>query len=518
MSSATDRTSRRKGADNRIATSQRPVHRKNVASSRSLFRALRPFQEVRGNLARGARRWGWATFAALYASIEMLVLVGITLIIGQVYYSSVLGIDDAFHQHIEVAVIIAALIGSSLALQGGYRIPTFLSPNGAPNITATSFFFAFGLLVALLFLSKTSDYSRVTTGLAFVAGFIVVHVMRQSLGAVVVRLLQSGWLPRRRVFAIVSAEGDTGVAVPSPTLCTAFDLVETATLPRRPFSSAVNETFIEAVSQVAERVRGRTPDHVVICLPWTDRDAIAAILDALASLPVTVYLDGDQSLRALAGEVVHPSRHPLGYEIVGPPITKTDSLVKRSFDIVGAAFGLVLLSPVLAVTALLVKLDSPGPVIFKQRRYGTYRDTFEVFKFRTMIHGDAEAPFRQATRDDPRFTRVGRWLRRTNIDEIPQLANVLLGSMSLVGPRPHPVALDDRFSRLIEKFAHRYRIRPGITGWAQVNGYRGETDTIEKMQRRLEYDLYYIRHWSLWLDLKILLLTVLSFTPHRNAV
>jgi putative colanic acid biosynthesis UDP-glucose lipid carrier transferase len=152
-------------------------------------------------------------------------------------------------------------------------------------------------------------------------------------------------------------------------------------------------------------------------------------------------------------------------------------------------------------------MDSPGPVLFRQPRHGSDGQVFDVLKFRTMRVTEADAP-RQARRDDPRVTRPGRFLRRTSLDELPQLVNVLAGDMSLVGPRPHPVALNHEFAGRIHAFMQRHRVKPGITGWAQVHGYRGETDTLEKMQKRFEYDLYYIEHWSLGLDLKILLRTL----------
>ena len=170
-----------------------------------------------------------------------------------------------------------------------------------------------------------------------------------------------------------------------------------------------------------------------------------------------------------------------------------------------------------SLVALLIKLDSPGPIFFVQRRYGFNQQPFRIIKFRTMRTLDDGAVIQQARRDDPRLTRIGRWLRRWNIDEIPQLFNVLTGDMSLVGPRPHALSHDREYERRISLYARRHNVKPGITGWAQINGYRGETDTDEKMRKRVEYDLFYIDNWSLWLDLKIIVRTVLSRTAYRNA-
>ncbi|MGX7703453.1 exopolysaccharide biosynthesis polyprenyl glycosylphosphotransferase [Methylobacterium sp. Gmos1] len=183
-------------------------------------------------------------------------------------------------------------------------------------------------------------------------------------------------------------------------------------------------------------------------------------------------------------------------------------LAKRVLDVVGAGLGLVLLLPLLVVVAVLIKCDSRGPVLFRQSRIGLGNRPFQVWKFRTMTCCENGAVIRQARRDDPRVTRVGRVLRRTSLDELPQLVNVLLGSMSLVGPRPHAVAHDAQFTGTVARYAERHAVRPGITGWAQVRGCRGETPTAAAMQRRVDLDLAYIEHWSLLLDLVILAMTV----------
>jgi exopolysaccharide biosynthesis polyprenyl glycosylphosphotransferase len=190
---------------------------------------------------------------------------------------------------------------------------------------------------------------------------------------------------------------------------------------------------------------------------------------------------------------------------------------KRLFDLVCSALGLLALTPLFILVAILVKLDSPGPVFFVQRRYGFNQQPFRIIKFRTMRAFDDGAVVTQATRDDPRLTRIGRWLRRWNIDEIPQLFNVLAGDMSLVGPRPHALSHDHEFERRISLYARRHNVKPGITGWAQINGFRGEIDNEEKLAKRVEYDLFYIDNWSPWLDLKIIARTVLSPKAYRNA-
>ncbi|WP_238189793.1 exopolysaccharide biosynthesis polyprenyl glycosylphosphotransferase [Methylobacterium frigidaeris] len=183
-------------------------------------------------------------------------------------------------------------------------------------------------------------------------------------------------------------------------------------------------------------------------------------------------------------------------------------VAKRVLDVVGAVLGLILLLPFFLVIAVLIKCDSPGPVLFRQSRIGLGNRPFRVWKFRTMTCCENGSVIRQARRDDPRVTRIGRVLRRTSLDELPQLVNVLLGSMSLVGPRPHAMAHDAEFTVTVARYAERHAVRPGITGWAQVRGCRGETPNAAAMQRRVDLDLAYIEHWSLLLDLIILGMTL----------
>ena len=178
-------------------------------------------------------------------------------------------------------------------------------------------------------------------------------------------------------------------------------------------------------------------------------------------------------------------------------------------DTIGATAVLLLLSPLMLLTALLIKVDSHGPVLFFQTRNGFNGRSFRIVKFRSMHVLEDGNAFRQATRGDPRVTRLGRWLRRANIDELPQLFNVLKGNMSLVGPRPHPVALNNEYDKLIANYALRNHVKPGITGWAQVNGYRGETPTTDMMEQRVASDLWYISNWSMWLDIRILFRTLI---------
>ena len=198
------------------------------------------------------------------------------------------------------------------------------------------------------------------------------------------------------------------------------------------------------------------------------------------------------------------------------PLSGVACAAKRAFDFIAGSIALVLLFPVMVVVSIAIKLDSTGAALFCQSRSGRNREVIKVYKFRTMYQSPG-GEFRQASKNDPRITRVGTFLRRTSLDELPQLFNVIQGSMSLVGPRPHPLKLDDDFRHVIPALHSRYCVKPGITGWAQINGYRGETRQLKDMLGRIDHDRHYIRNWSLWLDIRIVLLTAYKGWTHENA-
>lgn len=256
-------------------------------------------------------------------------------------------------------------------------------------------------------------------------------------------------------------------------------------------------------------------DQVIICISSSEHDLLSFVTRSLGSYCAELLLCTDMSEYPVA---VSGSRAigSIRMDVVNVvPLSERSHLVKTLLDRTFALVGLVLLSPLLLLVALAIKLDSAGPILFVQRRYGQNNTIFRIFKFRTMHVADDGPVVHQAQRDDPRVTRVGRFLRRTSIDELPQLINVLFGHMSVVGPRPHAIAHDDAFERELDLFSRRRRVRPGITGWSQVNGFRGETPTPESVKQRMEYDLYYIDNWSIWLDLEIIARTL--FVVGRGA-
>ena len=258
----------------------------------------------------------------------------------------------------------------------------------------------------------------------------------------------------------------------------------------------------------APYVRSHGVHEVYITLPLGSQPRIVELLEQVQGTTASVFFVPDVfGISIIQGRLQDMN----GIPVVGlceTPFTGTNSLVKRVSDIVLASLILVVISPVLLAVAVGVKLSSPGPILFRQRRNGLAGDEIVVWKFRSMTALDNGDHVPQARREDPRITPFGAFIRRTSLDELPQFFNVLQGRMSIVGPRPHAVAHNEQYRRLIKAYMVRHKVKPGITGWAQVNGHRGETDTIEKMQARVEYDLAYLRNWSLGLDLQIIARTV----------
>jgi putative colanic acid biosynthesis UDP-glucose lipid carrier transferase len=262
------------------------------------------------------------------------------------------------------------------------------------------------------------------------------------------------------------------------------------------------------LDHLAEYVKKHRVDLIYVTLPMASQPRIMKILDELHDTTASVYFTPDIFIFDLIqGRMDSIGGIPV-LAVCETPFSGMNGVVKRASDIVLASIILVLISPILAAIALGVKLSSPGPVLFRQRRYGLDGREIVVYKFRSMTVTEDGPVVKQATKNDSRVTRFGAFMRRTSLDELPQFVNVLQGRMSIVGPRPHAVAHNEMYRKLIKSYMVRHKVRPGITGWAQVNGLRGETETVEKMKARIEYDLDYLRNWSLGLDLAIIWKTI----------
>ncbi len=368
---------------------------------------------------------------------------------------------------------------------------------------------AFVFLLAGLFLTETRVYSR-GTFLAQVAFAVPVQmVLRTILWNSVEGARRRGYWSPPGVLVLIFP----GVDMPQRLLERLSSRQDEI---RKIYHVEPDRADIQLKSILAEG-RSLHCDSALLLFDADTMKGVVGALDSLSEIPLRLQLLPIGML-----DFMHSSR--IGYygrtpvlEIASGPRWVADRLLKRGLDLLISTAAILLLMPLMAMVAIWIKLESPGPILFRQIRHGYNKEPIKVLKFRTMVAHADSGPFCQATRDDPRVTRVGRILRRTNIDELPQLLNVLRGEMSLVGPRPHAISHNQMYDGKIARMARRHNVKPGITGWAQVNGLRGETDTLEKMKARVEHDLYYIDHWSFAFDVKILIRTVFSRKSYENA-
>ncbi|MEH3146897.1 MAG: exopolysaccharide biosynthesis polyprenyl glycosylphosphotransferase [Methylobacterium frigidaeris] len=466
---------------------------------------------------RGLLRLGIGAALALADCVAL----GVTGLAAHAAYRSLAtnpgsGLEPALHALLLVGVF---LIVPTLA-RGEYSIESAFS--GAPQLRRTASLWLAAWTGALIvgFLTKsTAEVSRVVALACFAAGLPAVVLARHLTASLVRRHITPRSISARRVhlvgyeadiasFHARHDASDLGVRVIGETILRAPDAAADA--------NEVRAHLSEDLDLAVSVVRFLRPDDVFVLIPWGEVAPLEACIDAFLRVPVGLHLRPGRVMDRFGEIRVDRVGRLTGLRIGRPPLGPLEIAVKRSFDVVVALSALILLSPLLLLIAAVIRLDSPGPCLFRQRRHGFNQEAFSVFKFRSMRVAQ-DAVFRQATRNDDRITRVGRILRRTNLDELPQLLNVIRGDMSLVGPRPHALAHDRSFERRIARYARRHNVPPGITGWAQVNGLRGETLTDADMRRRVEHDLHYIDNWSLWFDIQIIVMTVLARSAFRNA-
>ncbi len=283
------------------------------------------------------------------------------------------------------------------------------------------------------------------------------------------------------------------------------------------YPDGLGHPMLGKMNEVAPYVRQHNIKMIFISQPISAQPRIRRLIDELQDTTASVYFLPDVYVFDLMQARFDTVGGMPVIAICETPFMGFNSAIKRGSDILFASIILLLLAPLMLAVAVAVKLSSPGPVIFRQRRYGLYGEQIIVYKFRSMSVMDDGAKVVQAQKQDPRVTRIGGFLRRTSLDELPQFINVLQGRMSIVGPRPHAVAHNEQYRKLIKGYMLRHKVRPGITGWAQVNGLRGETATLDRMEARIQYDLDYLRNWSVWLDLWIILKTVKVVLTRENA-
>ncbi len=454
--------------------------------------------------------------------VDFAICAGLGFVIAVAYVGETGVVSTVFYP---LAVIFTGAVTLiAFQLLGLYRV------NGLTNILAQmprvifGWTVAFTLLIAALFFLKAGpEFSRVWLASWYISGAVSLVAARMVFGG-----LASTWKKQGRLFrrAVVFGTGEVMHDVIAQLEAdTSGDIRISGVFDDRQGDRAPNMCagypHLGGLNQLVDFARKTRTDLVILALPISAETRVARAIKAISVLPVDIKVPArSTSLRFSQRTYSRLGKVPM-IDMHDKPITDWGFAAKWLFDKVVATVALILLAPVMAAVAIIIKLDSPGPVFFRQKRYGFNNELVEIFKFRSMRTDMCDASASKlVTRNDPRVTRIGQFIRKTSIDELPQLLNVLLGDLSLVGPRPHALeakAANRLYDDVVDGYFARHKVKPGITGWAQINGWRGETDTKEKIEKRVEHDLYYIENWSVFLDFYILMKTPFALLQTENA-
>ena len=444
--------------------------------------------------------------AVLRLSLDAIIAVG-----------SLLVIASYFGEPFQGPYLILALIVFSLTFPGAvYSATTLL---GLARDVLLNWFI---VLLILLFFGYASGYLSLFPPARVLAWSVVVPVLVFLSQATIPYLLPKVLaIEGMRRTAVIAGGNDLGAKLVSQIHGAPLLGIQIAGV----FDDRRTERRIDVdgvptlgkLAALADYVKSHHVDLIYITLPMASQPRILNLLNQLRDTTSSIYFVPDIFMFDLIQARVDTITGIPVVAVCETPFYGFNGVIKTVSDYLIGAAALIVTAPLMLLITLAVKMDSPGPVFFRQRRYGLDGRQITVYKFRTMTVQEDGNEVRQATKDDVRITRVGRTLRRTSLDELPQFINVLQGRMSVVGPRPHAVAHNETYRKLIDGYMVRHKVKPGITGWAQVNGFRGATETVEKMQQRIEYDLAYLRNWSLRLDLMIILKTILVLFGDRKA-
>jgi Undecaprenyl-phosphate glucose phosphotransferase len=463
------------------------------------------------------RRWRWPlsyrSIEVLAIFVDALIIVSAGVLADAAYRVTTTALSTEITIYGGAAAVVAALLTCLLKERGFYKPTALLNWTAQIRAVTITWIGVFMFLAGCVFALKIgSTFSRVTIISFATIGLCGLIAQRMLWRTVLEKGFASGSLSGRTIVLI--SENQPALSLRQTLLRHGFRVQRHLVLSAdRSHPSYWDDVISEAISYA----RNSNVDEVFIATELQNWANFREMTERLRLLPLPVNL-------VVVGPTSELLKRPLSaigsatvIELQRAPRNSFELLVKRTIDIVLAGTTLIVLTPLLAVVAIAIKLDSPGPIIFRQTRHGFNGKPFQILKFRTMTVVEDGESIKQAVRFDKRVTRVGLWLRRTSIDELPQLINVLKGEMSLVGPRPHAAAHDNHFDKVIADYAFRQRMKPGITGCAQVNGSRGETPTVEAMQRRVELDIWYIDNWSFHLDLVIMFRTMIEILRGRNA-
>ncbi|CAL78562.1 putative Bacterial sugar transferase family protein [Bradyrhizobium sp. ORS 278] len=430
------------------------------------------------------------------------------------HFQDAAGANDV-SKSVGLAILVSALFVSLMKIRGMYRPAELLILSRQIRATCLTWITAFLVLAGALFALKIGgEFSRGTSIVFAMLGLTALVLNRRMTEYLLAKGLAEKRFSGRNIVLITDEASQDNPGLSQALVDTGFRVRRHFLLPD---PGAAPDQRQHLVASVIDYVRGSDIEEIVVGAspdPWSELRTLGADLRVLP-FPVSFVPVG------AAAELFNQPRHDLGstvcVELHRGLMSPLEHATKRLMDLALAGTALLLLSPLLLLVAIAIKLDSAGPVFFRQQRCGFNGRSFQIYKFRTMSVLEDGPTIVQAKAGDSRFTRLGAWLRRTSIDELPQLLNVMNGSMSLVGPRPHALAHDNEFDKLVRNYAFRRRVKPGLTGWAQVHGCRGPTPTRASIEQRVEFDLWYIDNWSLSLDIAILLRTPIELIRGDNA-
>jgi Undecaprenyl-phosphate glucose phosphotransferase len=468
----------------------------------------------RALLARGSR-WrlpiSYRAIASTALGVDLALILASATCAQAIYHPVPDELGGEFFHTIAAAIFVAVLFVATMRVQKLYSPNRLMVWDDQARSVLGAWCGAFLILASGVFSWGVSrDLSRGDIILFGAIGIVALLAHRAAWWIALPRALESGALRGRTIVSLTCED-----AVPSQF---------TDNLTRHGYHVAAHfhvpadeSSADEAIDSVISVCRTSDIEEVVLFVDPERMSNVRWLARRLRVLPLPVTMVPFGTLAQLFQRSRADIGDTVGIELQRAALSPSEQAVKRAVDIALSFAALIGLSPVLLATAVAIRLDSPGPALFRQTRHGFNGRPFRIYKFRTMIVMENGEVVPQATKSDKRVTRVGRWLRRFSIDELPQLVNVLIGDMSMVGPRPHASAHDRYFTSTIEKYAFRHHVKSGITGWAQVSGARGETDTLDKMRRRVELDLWYINNWSVWLDLSIMMRTIFVVFSGKDA-
>jgi Undecaprenyl-phosphate glucose phosphotransferase len=461
-------------------------------------------------------RWpiNYRSVASVAFVADIFIILGAAIAIPVGYSLMFLGLEGDILRFLASGAVVCAIFVPAIKMRGLYHPVALRELNLQIGAVLGCWLGVFFFLAGIVFALKIGrDFSRgAVLGFAGV-GLIGLVAHRAFWRVALAKALNDGSLRATKVILISDQTAPEMAHVVVDLARLGFNVDQQYCFRRSEEEMSDRDVVAEAIAYV----RGSDVEEIFLSVGLQRWDQLGACLSELRTLPLPVTLLPDSAAAALLRHPSHRLGKTIAIELQRAPLSGMERAIKRLYDFVFSAIGILVLMPLLAMIALAIKLDSPGPVLFRQTRRGFNDKLFKILKFRTMSVLEDGEIVKQAARHDRRVTRLGAWLRRMSIDELPQLVNVIRGEMSLVGPRPHAVAHDSYFDKLIGNYAFRHHMKPGITGWAQVHGYRGETSTLAAMENRVKLDIWYVDNWSVLLDLSILFRTIFEILRGRNA-